>query len=43
VIVVVLEHGGSGSKAAGPIAREVIRSMAERKLLDTGNVSGRPE
>jgi penicillin-binding protein 2 len=43
VIVVVLEHGGSGSKAAGPVAREVIRSMAERGLLDDGKVSGRTE
>lgn len=33
VVVVVLEHGGSGSKAAGPVAREVIRSMADRGLL----------
>ncbi len=33
VIVVILEHGGSGSKAAGPIAREVVRSMADRKML----------
>jgi penicillin-binding protein 2 len=33
VIVVVLEHGGSGSKAAGPIARELARSMSERGLL----------
>ena len=33
VVVVALEHGGSGSKAAGPIARELVRSMAERGLL----------
>jgi len=33
VIVVVLEHGGSGSKAAGPIAREIVRSMSERGML----------
>lgn len=33
VIVVTLEHGGSGSKAAGPLAREVIRSMLERGLI----------
>ena len=31
VVVVALEHGGSGSKAAGPIAREVVRSLLERK------------
>ena len=33
VVVVALEHGGSGSKAAGPIAREVVRSMLERKTF----------
>ena len=37
VVVVALEHGGSGSKAAGPIAREVMRSMVERGLLNDGN------
>lgn len=42
VIVVVLEHGGSGSKAAGPIAREVVRSMAERGLLSRDKTSGQP-
>jgi penicillin-binding protein 2 len=31
---VVLEHGGSGSKAAGPIAREYVRA-----LLDTGLIT----
>jgi len=36
VVVVALEHGGSGSKAAGPIARELVRSMAERGLLNAG-------
>ena len=33
VFVVVLEHGGSGSKAAGPIARELVRSLSQRGLL----------
>jgi len=33
VVVVALEHGGSGSKAAGPIAREVVRSMLERQMM----------
>ena len=37
VVVVVLEHGGSGSKAAGPIARELVRSLADRSLLSDGN------
>jgi penicillin-binding protein 2 len=32
--VVVLEHGGSGSRAAGPVTRELVR-----KMLDTGLVS----
>ena len=38
IVVVVLEHGGSGSKAAGPIARELVRSLAERGLLNDGSV-----
>lgn len=38
VVVVVLEHGGSGSKAAGPVARELVRSLLERGLL-TGSTS----
>lgn len=33
VFVVVLEHGGSGSKAAGPIVRELARSMLQRGML----------
>jgi penicillin-binding protein 2 len=32
VIVVVLEHGGSGSHAAGPVAREVSREIARQIL-----------
>ncbi len=39
VIVVTLEHGGSGSKAAGPLAREVIRSMLERGLIGNREVT----
>ena len=31
--VVVLEHGGSGSRAAGPVARELIRFMVEKNLI----------
>jgi penicillin-binding protein 2 len=34
VFVVVLEHGGSGSKAAGPIVRELARSMFQRGMLE---------
>lgn len=35
--VVVLEHGGSGSRAAGPVVRELVRSMVNYGLLE--NVS----
>ena len=38
VVVVALEHGGSGSKAAGPIARELVRSIAERGLLNDADL-----
>jgi len=31
--VVVLEHGGSGSRTAGPIAREFVRSLLESGLI----------
>jgi len=34
--VVVLENGGSGSRAAGPVARELVR-----KMVQTGLVQGR--
>ncbi len=34
VVVVVLEHGGSGGKAAGPVARELVKSMLQRGLLN---------
>lgn len=30
--VVVLEHGGSGSRAAGPVARELVRKMLDLEL-----------
>lgn len=36
-IVVVLEHGGSGSRAAGPVARELVRSMLESGLISGNN------
>jgi penicillin-binding protein 2 len=32
-IVVVLEHGGSGGRAAAPIAREFLREAVRRGLL----------
>ena len=32
-VVVVLEHGGSGGKAAGPIAREMVRKAIDLNLL----------
>ena len=31
--VVVLEHGGSGSQAAGPLARELVRKMWAMRLV----------
>ncbi|MEZ6058781.1 MAG: penicillin-binding transpeptidase domain-containing protein [Planctomycetaceae bacterium] len=31
--VVVLEHGGSGGRTAGPVARELVRRMLELSLL----------
>lgn len=31
--VVVLEHGGSGSRAAGPVARELVRKMWSMRLV----------
>ena len=33
VVVVVLEHGGSGGKVAGPVARELVKSMLQRGLI----------
>lgn len=33
VVVVVLEHGGSGGRAAGPIARELVRCMTENAVI----------
>ena len=39
VVVVALEHGGSGGRAAGPVARELVRSMRDRGLLDETHVS----
>ncbi|MFG0334505.1 MAG: peptidoglycan D,D-transpeptidase FtsI family protein, partial [Maioricimonas sp. JB049] len=31
--VVVLEHGGSGSRAAGPLARELVQALLERGFI----------
>ena len=39
VVVVVLEHGGSGSKAAGPLARELVRALSERGMLSDTNLT----
>jgi len=39
VVVVVLEHGGSGSRAAGPIARELVRALSSRGLLQNIELS----
>lgn len=32
---VVLEHGGSGSRAAGPVVRELVREMIKAELLSS--------
>ena len=42
VVVVALEHGGSGGRAAGPLARELVRSMRDRGMLQDAafSVSG---
>jgi len=34
---VVLEHGGSGGKVAGPVAREFVKSLLDVGLLSTEN------
>ncbi|MCA9062171.1 MAG: hypothetical protein KDA96_03910 [Planctomycetaceae bacterium] len=34
VVVVTLEHGGSGSHAAGPVAREVFRGLQQFNLIE---------
>ena len=39
VVVVALEHGGSGGRAAGPVARELVHSMHNRGLLDEPHVT----
>ena len=41
-ISVVVEHGGSGSKAAAPIAKKVIKKVLERHSLrkSTSNLTG---
>ncbi len=33
--VVVLEHGGGGGKAAGPLAHDFVKALIERKLIET--------
>ena len=38
VVVVVLEHGGSGSRAAGPIAKELVKSLLQRGLISGATV-----
>ena len=41
VIVVVLEHAGSGSKAAGPLARELVQSLLELGILESTSLAER--
>jgi penicillin-binding protein 2 len=37
--VVVLEHGGSGGKAAGPVAREMVRCLSQQGLLQPAELT----
>ncbi|KAF0139076.1 MAG: penicillin-binding protein 2, partial [Rhodospirillaceae bacterium] len=37
-IAVVVEHGGSGSKAAAPIARDIMREVLRLDPVQTGTV-----
>ena len=39
-IAVVVEHGGGGSKAAAPIARDILLKARETLLLAPGTPSG---
>lgn len=39
--VVMLEHGGSGGKAAGPVARHLIQAMISEGLLESTSVAQR--
>jgi penicillin-binding protein 2 len=39
VVVVALEHGGSGGRAAGPVVRELVRSMRDRGLLNEPDIT----
>ena len=39
-ISVVIEHGGSGSKAAAPIAKKVIKKVLERHPLRESQANG---
>jgi penicillin-binding protein 2 len=43
-ISVLVEHGGSGGKAAAPIARKVIKKVLERHELrkKINNLKGNP-
>jgi penicillin-binding protein 2 len=37
--VVVLEHAGSGGKAAGPVARDLVRAMLRERLIGETSIS----
>ena len=39
-ISVVIEHGGSGSKSAAPIAKKVIKKVLERHPLRESQANG---
>lgn len=38
---VVLEHAGSGGRAAGPAARELVQSLLELDMLPSGQLARR--
>jgi penicillin-binding protein 2 len=40
--VVVLEHGGSGGAAAGPVARRFVEELLAVGLLESANVARQP-
>ncbi|HVW03159.1 MAG TPA: penicillin-binding transpeptidase domain-containing protein, partial [Planctomycetaceae bacterium] len=37
--VVVLEHSGSGGKAAGPVARDLVKVMLRERLIGETSLS----
>jgi penicillin-binding protein 2 len=42
-IAVVVEHGGSGGKTAGPVAEQVVHALLDEGYLGPGRSERRPE